>query len=94
MIPMGSWGNKDPDEKLRFGIDWSGDLADGDTISTSDWFVDQGDVTLGTKDNNTTTTATWVEGGTINTTCLIRNHCVTAMGAIFDGTMRLDIRSK
>ena len=94
MIPMGSWGNKDPDEKTRFGIDWSADLAEGDSISSSEWFVDMGDVTLSAEDNNTTVTGIWIEGGTVNTICLIRNKCITAAGAILDGTMRLDIRSR
>jgi len=54
---------KDPQETIDYTIDWSDDLASGETISTSSFAVGTG-LTEASESNTTTTSTVWVSGGT------------------------------
>lgn len=72
----GRWSAyKDEDSVLSYTIDWSRVLG-SDTISTSTWAVDAGDVTASSSSNTTTTTTTTVS----NTDGVLKNTIVTAGG--------------
>lgn len=90
----GSWENKDPDEKRRVGIDWSGDLEAGDKINASTWTVVVGTVTIEDEDNNDTTVACRIAGGADGESARIKNHSVSLNGEHFECTMRMDIRTR
>lgn len=94
MIPMGSWGNKDPDEKRLFGIDWSAELVAGDSLGTITWTIAQGTVTKSDEDNDNTTASLLIAGGVSGEVALINCHVITTLNHILEGTMRLDIRSR
>lgn len=68
---------KDKDEVKDFTLDWSKELATGDTIATSSWTAPVG-ITISTSTNTTTTTTVWLSGGTVGTRYIITNHVVTA----------------
>lgn len=91
---MGSWENKDPNEKRLVGIDWSGDLAQGDTIATSEWSVVSGTVTLEVEDKTSTQVKVRVVGGVEGESARIKNTSTTVAGEVLEGTMRMDIRTR
>jgi hypothetical protein len=64
---------KDADEVLDFTLDWT-NLLDGDTISTSTWEEETGNVTINSSSNTTTSTTVWVT----ETDGMLKNTVVTA----------------
>lgn len=90
---MGSWPNKDPDDKLHYDIDWSIDMEAGDTIVSSVWTIVSGSVTKSDESRGATGVKLKLSGGTDGETCYVNNHSVLASGDELDGTMRIDIRS-
>jgi hypothetical protein len=88
------WPNKDPNEVLDYGIDWSQRLA-GDIIDTSTFTVPSG-ITMGppAPSKTNTTTTIWLSGGSEGATYDILNRIVTNGGRIMDQTVELRVRSK
>jgi hypothetical protein len=86
------WPNKDPDEVLDYGIDWSLRLA-GDTISTSTWIVPPG-ITMQTNSKTATTTTIWLSAGVLDQTYEILNRIVSAGGRTMDQTVQLRLKEK
>ena len=68
--------NKDPAEVLDYTIDWS-TLLESDTISTSEWALDEG-LTKDSDSKTDTTTTVWVSGGTLGNQYTCTNTIVTA----------------
>lgn len=68
---------KDKDEVKDFTLDWSKELATGDTISTSTWTAPSG-ITVSSQSNTTTTTTVFLSGGTVGQRYIVTNHVVTA----------------
>ena len=88
------WPSKDPAEVLDYSIDWTARLS-GDTIATSNWILDYGaGVTLGANSNTSTSTTTFVSGGTLGMTALITNRITTAGGRTLDWQMSLSIATE
>lgn len=87
------WPFKDPDEVLDYQVDWVKRL-DGDTISTSTFFIESGTVVIDSDSNTTTETAVFLSGGTIDGENLVTNRIVTAGGRTMDQTMKLKIKAK
>ena len=81
---------KDPDAVLDFGFDWSDWLADGETISTSEWTVEAG-ITKDSDSKTTTVTTIWLSGGSAGTTYNLTNHIVTSGGREDDRSFRVKI---
>lgn len=85
---------KDPDEKLDYGFDWSNAL-DSDTISDSTWVVPTG-ITQSSSPAPTfdnTTTTIWLEAGSANQDYTIINRITTAGGRIFEASFSVSVRS-
>lgn len=95
---MSSWPAKDPDEILDYQVKWTDRLETGETITSSSWELDDGDVVLGATDvvtvDGDTFTTVWISGGTLGTMSEITNHIVTSAGRHYDKTARLRIRSR
>jgi hypothetical protein len=83
---------KDPDEKLDYSIDWS-DWLGGDTIASSDWTVERGDVTLSGKTNSTTGATVWVDAGTAGKVNHVVNSIVTAAGREAQAALDITVRA-
>ncbi len=86
---------KDPNAVLDYGLDWSEDLADGDTISASAWTVTSpadptlvvGSTGLFVPSHTSTTTTVWLSGGTAGVTYKVTNHVTTAESRQDDRTL-------
>lgn len=88
-----SWPSKDPGELLDYQIDWSA-LLDGDTIDSSSFAVLSGSVVIDSSSIDNVTTTVWLSGGTLNETCTVENTIETAVGRIFQQSVRLRIRER
>lgn len=95
---MDRWPYKDPEEKLDYGFDWASKrLEDGETIITSTWEVEEGTVEMAASPAPSVSsgvTKVWLEGGTLDETCIITNHIVTSVGRERDWSAKLKIKAK
>lgn len=97
---MPSWPALDPQEILDFQIDWGKKLEAGEIITDSDWFIDSGDVEIETVEHppgssfSDEITTVWLTGGTVDTTCEVRNHITTSAGRQRERTMTLKLKAK
>lgn len=91
---MQSWPSKDPNENLDYQFDWSDRLVTGETISTSDFIKESGDVTLGAEDFSGALTTLWVSGGTHGSVSVITNRITTSAGRVYDESAKLRVRNK
>lgn len=84
---------KDPDEVKDFGVVWNL-LLTGETITDSEWFVDQGSVVLGQSEVINNVTIVWVSGGVGGEECLVRNRITTSNlpPRIYERTGKLNVQ--
>lgn len=91
---MSCWPNKDPNEVLDYQVDWGTNILQaGETIITSVFLVESGDVTIDSDDVVGGLTTVWLSGGTDGTRCKITNRITTSDGRVYDRTRTLRIRS-
>ena len=88
-----TWPDKDPNEVLDYGLDWTARLA-GDSITASSWTVDVGTITIDSDENTTTLTTAWLSGGSAGTTYTLTNRVVTEGGRTMDQSVTLDCVEK
>jgi hypothetical protein len=91
---VANWPIKDPNEVLDYEVDWSLRLETGETITSSDFTVVDGSVTLGAKSIDGESTITWLSGGTAGELCVILNRIVTSIGRTYDQSVKLRVRSR
>lgn len=85
----------DPASVLDYAVDWSGWLADSETISASSWTVPSGITqTTPTPSFTTTVTTIWLTGGTLMTSYSVVNHITTNQGRQQDQTITLQVRDR
>ena len=65
---------------LNIGLNWA-DWLETDTITVSEWTADA-ELTLSRKQNTTTTTSCYVEGGILGKSYQITNKITTADGKV------------
>jgi hypothetical protein len=92
MTPIATY-TKDPQSTLDYQIDWSEWLADGDTISASQWTVPSG-LTEESSTNTTTTATVLLSGGDLGVTYAVANRITTAAGLIVERTIALVIADR
>lgn len=68
---------KDDNEVKDWTLDWSKELATGDTIASSTWSAPAG-LTVVTDTKTTTTTTVWLSGGTVGQRYIVVNTITTA----------------
>ena len=72
---------QDPNETLDYSVDWAAALLAGETIASSLWTVETGDVELGsgpyaaTQDDTSATV--WISGGTVGGESKVTNRIET-----------------
>lgn len=91
------WDPKDPLEQPTCTLDWSGDLAPGDTVAASTWAIITTDGALAIVASNAfTATATQVKtsGGTSGINYELRNSITTASGDELVAVVMLPVRAK
>jgi hypothetical protein len=92
---MFAWPSKDPDEVLDYQIDWATDrLDEGETITTTLWQVESGDVVIDSDEELDGVTTVWLSGGTVDTSSIVLNRITTSAGRIYDQSCRLRVRTK
>ena len=72
---------KDPDEIVDYAFDYA-NLLEGDTIASSVWETDTGDVVVDTDSETTTTTTARISGGTLGTKSKVKNTVTTTSGQV------------
>lgn len=93
---MKTWPNKDPDEVLDYGFDWSPRGLGSDTISNSSAVVEVGSVVVDehTIDSDGKNTTTWLSGGTEGEKCSIVLRAMTVKGRLLDETLTIRIKTR
>lgn len=84
---------KDPDAAVYFGLDWTDRLADGVTLSSSDWDVPSG-ITEDAAQLTTPIAKIKLSGGTEGATYDIVNEVVYSTGEIDQQTLRVKVRQR
>lgn len=84
---------KDPNAVLDFSCDWSGWLQDGETITGSEWFPDDG-ITMGATSFAGGRTVVWLSGGTAGQRYAVTNRITTSAGRVDDRTLRITVRER
>ena len=89
---------KDPYDKEDFGVDYSGWMAEGDSIASSTWSYapDDGALTLSSSvyENTGFTTTIFAEGGTVMTDYELINQIVTTGGRKKQRSIKLLVRTQ
>lgn len=73
------WRDKDPIDVVDYSLDWSPELAQGETISTVSHTVSNG-LVLDSEDKTDTTTTVWLSAGDLGATALVRCFITTNQG--------------
>lgn len=90
---MYTWPTKDPNEVVDYQFDWTHRLATGETILTSQFIKESGDVTLGSTNITGAVTTVWISGGTTGTVSILTNRITTSGGRTWDESAKLRVRS-
>lgn len=96
---MLTWPTKDPDEILDYQLNWAHPddprLEAGETLTTSDFMVTQGDVDIDSDSfTESGVTTAWLSGGTAGTLCILVNRVTTSVGRTYDQSVKLRIRER
>lgn len=83
---------KYPVENKAYGLDWGTELLSGDTIATSSWTVQAGDVTLSGPNFAGAVTQVRAVGGTPGTSAEILNTITTTAGETHSEAIRFPIK--
>ena len=84
---------KDPDAVLDYKADWSVWLADGETITSSNWSVPTG-ITKDSQSATTTTATVWLSGGSLGSSYSVVNRISTNQGRTDERTMEIVVRER
>ena len=77
--PQGDQITKSPGDVLDYSMDWIDWLAEGDTITASEWAVPTG-ITEDSNSATTTVTTIWLSGGTENRSYTLTCKITTTQG--------------
>lgn len=84
---------KDPSAVLDYVLDWSLWLSGGDTITAATSTPDAG-ITVASTAFTTTTTTSWLSGGTAGTPYSVVVHITTAAGRQDERTMVINVKER
>ena len=84
---------KEEDEVLTWTLDYTKILSrfGSDTISTSTWVEDSGNITIDSESETTTQTTVTVSGGNGGNVAILENTVVTAAGLTIKRAIKIDI---
>lgn len=74
---------KDPDALLDYSVDWSSWLADGETLDTVEWIVEDGLTNAASSATGAVATI-WLSGGTVGATYRVTCRVSTSAGRVDD----------
>lgn len=84
----------DPDAALDYTWDWTGWLAENETIASHAVEVEAGTVNIDSTTATGTTVTAWISGGAARETCRVRCRITTSQGRTDDRTIVLTIRER
>lgn len=84
---------KDDNAVLDYQFDWSGWLGVGETITTSQMFVDSG-LTLDSQSNTTDVVTIWLSGGTAGKSYKVRNRVTTSAARTEERTITVRVAER
>lgn len=84
---------KDPDSIHPYSIDWSAELASGETIVTSTWTVDASFTQPAASSISGSLTYVWLGAGTEGRVLRAENHIVTSAGEEENGVINLTMQA-
>lgn len=82
---------KDPQAVLDYAIDWSGWLAEGETVSSFPVTVDTGLTVAQPATHSAGVVTVWLSGGTAGKTYTVTSHVVTNQGREDDRSIRIRV---
>lgn len=88
-----TWPNKDPNEVLDYGIDWSQRLSPTEVIISSAWTV-PGGLVSSTESFGANSTTIWLSGGTEGATYTLVNRVGTDEGRVYDQSVKIKVKSR
>jgi hypothetical protein len=85
---------KDPDAVLDYQIDWSDWLADGESITDSEWIVTG--ATIDSEESTATVSTAWLSGGVVGTMISLTNRITTdnTPARVDDRTLTIKVVSR
>lgn len=87
---------KAPDERQDYTVDWEADgyLAEGETISTSDWTFSDPLIQFGSDTKTSTTATIWLTGGIHGEEYTVTNEILTTDGRIAERSIKILCRNR
>jgi len=92
--PLVVWADKDPDEVVRYGIDFVDRVDDGVTLSSGTWSSSPAGLTLSASAVATTVASVLVAGGSIGSAHEVTVTVTTSDGQTLQQTATLQIRGR
>lgn len=84
---------KDPDDVLDYSFDWAKWLAEGDSVSSSEWIADDG-ITVDRTEFSSSLTTVWLSGGIAGLHYGVTNRVTTDQGRTVDRTLIIHVTEK
>jgi hypothetical protein len=84
---------KDDNAVLDYQFDWTSWLNVGETIATSQMFVDSG-ITLDSQSNTTSVVTIWLSGGTAGQAYRVRNRVTTSAARTEERTITVKVAER
>jgi hypothetical protein len=90
------WDDKDPGDIWDYSLDWSSLLVEGETITESQWSVDDAALEIGSGDHDpsiaSNITTVWLSGGVAGKTYKVTDHITTSRGAEIERTASIKVK--
>lgn len=84
---------KDPAAILDYTVRWT-DWLNGDTISSSAWFMPSGALVKANESNTTTDAVIWLASGSVDSFYTVTNRIITAGGRQDERPIRIHVKNK
>lgn len=84
---------KDPDADLDWQFNWADWLADGETISSATFTVDDG-LTVTSTGHDDTVATVWLSGGTAGSVYRVTSHVVTSAARTDDRSISIRVTER
>ena len=89
-----TWPAKDPQANKDYGLDWSALLAEGETLSQSEWAVEPAGLVVGAGSIVGNVCVVWLSGGTDGTAYKVTNTITTSRGLIDERTVTIKVKEQ
>jgi hypothetical protein len=93
------WPDKDPDATKDYAVDWTALLVTEETITDSDWTVDDDDLVIESESPLAPfvllgVCTVWLSGGVAGATYKVKNTITTSRGMIDERTITIKVKEQ